>query len=337
MADSTPSRTALKKTRERGITSTLHIGDPDRYVVDAKDGTPLVVRRWNRRSHGDDAPPGPTIVLCDGLGCDGYVWPYLLSRLVGERPLLHLQWRGHGESGVPKDLDTVCITSIVDDLSQVLADFGVGDVVLLGHSMGVPVALECWRAFSEQRFSATVRGLGLFCGVFEDPIKTWHGPHAPDALRPLANLVMNLIFDQGSQGIINRWHQIGGAWKRLMRTDFAYHQAVQGELNPAYIQERDFRPYIEHLGRMDMRVFAQLARDMHRHSAREVLPTISAPTLVVGGARDKFAPPWIAEEMHARIPRSELLMMVEGSHCAPIEQPRLVERAVLRLLKRVDA
>jgi pimeloyl-ACP methyl ester carboxylesterase len=88
---------------------------------------------------------------------------------------------------------------------------------------------------------------------------------------------------------------------------------------------------------MDMRVFARLARDMRDHSAVDVLPTITVPTLVVGGARDKFAPPWIAEVMHERIRDSELLMLVEGSHAAPIEQPRLVERALLRTLARVDA
>ena len=333
MADSTRTqsdrRRALQKSGDPGITSTLHIGDPDRYVVDADDGTALVVRRWTGGS-------GPTIVLCDGLGCDGYVWPYLLQRFMGERPFLHMQWRGHGESAVPKDLNSVRISVIVEDMSQVLSDFGVDDVVFLGHSMGVPVALECWRAFTQQRFSAKISGMGLFCGVYEDPIKTWHGAHAQDAARPLANLVMNLIFEPGAQGIIGRWAQMSGLWKRLVRSDFAYNTTVNGELNPAYINERDFRPYMEHLGRMDMRVFAQLARDMHAHSAKDVLPTIHAPTLIVGGARDKFAPPWIAEEMHARIPDSELLLMVEGSHCAPIEQPRLVERAVLRLLQRVD-
>ncbi len=319
----------MTTTLDPGLTPALSIGSPDRYVIDADDGTPLVVRHWSKGS-------GPTLVLCDGLGCDGYVWPYLLSRFAGERPIFHMQWRGHGESGVPADLDTVRLEVIVRDLSRALERFGVdGDVVLLGHSMGVPIALECWRAQLHQHFHAKIVALGLFCGVFEDPIKTWHGPHASDAMRPLGNVVMNLLFDRGTANVISRWQQLSGFWKKLVKTDFAYNATVQGELNPAYIAEKDFRPYMDHLGRMDMRVFARLARDMHQHSARDVLPLISAPTLVVGGARDKFAPPWIAEEMHARIPDSDLLMMVEGSHCAPIEQPRLVERALLRLLDRL--
>lgn len=325
-----PAPPAPLRVPDPGYTPALSIGNPDRYVIAANDGTSLVVRHWTRGT-------GPTLVLCDGLGCDGYVWPYVLSRFVGERPIFHLQWRGHGESDVPADLESVRLPVIVDDLSRALALFDVKRTVLLGHSMGVPIALECWRAFKNKTFSAQIEGMALICGIFEDPIKTWHGPHATDAMRPMGNVVMNLLFDRGSRGFIARWQQLRTLWKALVKTEFAYNATVKGELNPAYIQEVDFRPYLAHLGRMDMRVFARLARDMHEHSARDVLAGIDAPTLIVGGARDKFAPPWIAEEMHARIPDSDLLMMVEGSHCAPIEQPRLVERALLRFFARLPA
>ncbi len=324
----TPS-TLPRPAADPGLTPALRIGAPGRFVIDAADGTPLVVRHWTSGT-------GPTLVLCDGLGCDGYAWPYVLSRFAGERPVFHMQWRGHGESGVPDDIDSVRLRVIVDDLSAALAAFGVGDVVLLGHSMGVPIALECWRARTEGRFASAIRGLALCCGVFENPIATWHGKYADHATTPLGNLAMNALFDRTSRTVIESWHRLEKVWKRFMAMDFAYHAAVKGELNPSYIKEDDFRPYIAHLQRMDMRVFFRLARDMREHSARDVLDTISVPTLVVGGARDKFAPPHIAEQMRRAIPDSELLMMVEGSHAAPIEQPRLVERALLRLLARVD-
>lgn len=324
-AEPTPTR-----LHDEGLTPALRIGTPERYVVDADDGTRLIARRWRGGT-------GPTIVLCDGLGCDGYTWPYVLRRLVGERPLFHLQWRGHGESDVPRDIDSVRLRVIVDDLARVLAGFGIDDVILVGHSMGVPIALEAWRAQQERRFTARIHGLALMCGVFENPIRTWHGAFADHAVTPLANVVMNALFDRATTGLIARWQGLQRGWKRLVATEFAYRATVRGELNPAYIREEDFRPYLEHLGRMDMRVFVRLARDMREHSAVDVLPTISVPTLVVGGARDKFAPPWIAEVMHDRIPGSELLMLVEGSHAAPIEQPRLVERALLKTLTRIDA
>jgi len=320
---------APQRLHDDGLTVALRTGSPDRFAIAASDGTRLIARHWPGGS-------GPTIVLCDGLGCDGYTWPYVLRRFVGERPVFHLQWRGHGESDVPADIDTVRLRVIVDDLSRALSMFNIDDVILFGHSMGVPIALEAWRAQQERRFAARIHGLALMCGVYEDPIRTWHGAFADHATRPLANLVMNMLFERATVNIISRWDSVQGLWKRLVASEFAYTSTVVGELNPAYVREEDFRPYMEHLGRMDMRVFARLARDMREHSAKDVLPTIDVPTLVVGGARDKFAPPWIAEVMHEQIRGSELLMMVEGSHAAPIEQPRLVERALVRLLARID-
>ena len=312
----------------RSNTPALHIGNPRRYVVDAGDGTPLVVHHW-------PGGTGPTLVLCDGLGCDGYTWPYVLRRYVAERPVFHMQWRGHGDSGVPDDIDTVRLRTVVDDLSNGLKLFGITDAILLGHSMGVPIALEAWRANLEGRFAADIKALGLFCGVFEDPISSWHGPFASYAPRPLGNVLMNALFDTATGAVLDHWDRLADYWRRLLRTEAAYTGTVAGELNPAYIREEDFRPYLKHLERMDMRVFARLARDMREHSARDVLPTITVPTLIVGGARDKFAPRHIAETMHREIRGSTMLMMVEGSHAAPIEQPRLVERALSKLLRRV--
>src|SRR5688572_8998640 len=63
------------------------------------DGTRLSVRTW--AGPADRTP----LVLCDGLGCDGYVWPYLLQRFAGERPIVHAHYRGHGKSDVPDTLE----------------------------------------------------------------------------------------------------------------------------------------------------------------------------------------------------------------------------------------
>jgi pimeloyl-ACP methyl ester carboxylesterase len=310
------------------LTPALGVGSPDVRTHRASDGTRLVLRRWRGGS-------GAPLVLCDGLGCDGYVWRYVLERYAGQRPILHLQWRGHGQSDVPLDLGRLGLEVMVEDLSGAIEAEGLDDVVLLGHSMGVPVALECFR-HRGGRFAPRVRGLSLMCGMFENPIATWHGSPLPDLPRPLGNVLMALLFEPFTDNVLRRWTRLQRTWSRFVRTDFAYRATIHGELNPTLIQEQDFRPYLYHLARMDMRVFAQIARAMRAHSARDVLPRIDVPTLVVGGARDKFAPPWIAETMAREIPEADLLLLVEGSHCAPLEQPRLVEHALARLLARVE-
>lgn len=290
----------------------------------ARDGTRLIVRTW---SEGEGTP----LILCDGLGCDGYIWKYVERRFAGERPLLHVQYRGHGRSDVPRDLDSIRVEVIVDDLAQALDEAGLARGVWLGHSMGVQVALEAYRRLPER-----IVGLALLCGACERPIDTWHHAAFPDDDAPFGNRVMQRIFDGLSRGVIDHWRFMRPVWQRLLRTNTAYRIAVTGELNPDLVRAEDFRPYLHHLAEMDMRVFARLARDLAEHSARDVLPEIDVPTLVVGGGRDRFAPLWVIEEVAALIPDAELLPLVLGSHAAPIEEPRLIERALERLLARVD-
>ena len=74
-----------------------------------------------------------------------------------------------------------------------------------------------------------------------------------------------------------------------------------------------------------------------RHTAREILPTIDVPTLVIAGERDNMTPRALSEEMQRTIPDAELLVVEGGSHTAPIERPQLVnERVALFLAERVD-
>jgi pimeloyl-ACP methyl ester carboxylesterase len=54
---------------------------------------------------------------------------------------------------------------------------------------------------------------------------------------------------------------------------------------------------------------------------REVLPTITIPTLLLYGELDARAPLRIAEQLHARIPASQLRVIPGVGHCCSIEAP----------------
>lgn len=297
-------------------------------IVRARDGTRLSVRTWAAHPGVVERTP---LVLCDGLGCDGYVWPYLLQRFAGERPIVHVHYRGHGKSDVPTDLESVRVAQLVEDMGVILDDTGIQRGVWLGHSMGVQVCLEGFRLARDR-----VAGLALLCGSFERPIDTWHHAFFPGDPAPFGNVFMRKYFSSITSGVIEKWTRLQPFWRMLVASEFALGVTVRGELNPVLLNAEDFRPYMRHLAHMDMRVFARLARDLAEHSARDLLPTIDVPTLVVGGGRDRFCPLWISEEMHSLIPTSELLPLVQGSHCAPLEEPRIVERHIVRLLDRVD-
>jgi pimeloyl-ACP methyl ester carboxylesterase len=66
-----------------------------------------------------------------------------------------------------------------------------------------------------------------------------------------------------------------------------------------------------------------------RPDSRPMLSTISVPALVLVGDSDPSLPPHLSEEIAAGISGSRLVVIPECGHCSTLEQPELVNRALL--------
>ncbi len=284
------------------------------YAVAPSDGSPLFYESWGDRSGGTP------VLLCDGIGCDGYVWRYL-RRDLGERYGLHPHYRGHGRTAAPRDPVRVTIEDLADDMACILDDALVDRAVLIGHSMGVQVALETYR-----RHPSRVAGLVLVCGAPSHPLKTFRGSAQLEDLLP----------------VIQKWiHRVPGVINRLTRamlpTRLAYEVASRLEIRRELVEPRDFMPYLEGMARIDTRLFVAMLSAAGQHSADLLLPEIAVPTLVVAGARDGFTPPERSRAMAEAIPDAELLEIPNASHTAPIERPNLVDWTIRDfLMRRID-
>ena len=281
----------------------------------ARDYTPIYYRVVE-----PGAPPERAalpVLFTDGIGCDGYVWKYLEAELARDRTVLHWHFRGHGNSGLPRDPERVTIADCSDDLVTVLDTVGVERAVLCGHSMGVQVALETVRRTPER-----VAGLVLLCGSYGNPLRTFKGRRVLEDVLPLVRFAVARIP-----------RLVTAFWRNVLPTDLAYQIATAVELNGALIQREDFFPYLEHMARVDVRLFLDMLAAAGRHTAREILPEIKLPTLIVAGERDTFTPMSLSEEMNQLIPESELFVVKDGSHTAPIEKPQEVTERVARFVR----
>ncbi|HWF11949.1 MAG TPA: alpha/beta fold hydrolase [Bryobacteraceae bacterium] len=74
---------------------------------------------------------------------------------------------------------------------------------------------------------------------------------------------------------------------------------------------------------------AQQRALLDRPNAREVLPMIRCPTLVLCGREDQWSPVPQHEEIAAAIPGSKLVIVDECGHMSPAEQPAEVTKALL--------
>jgi pimeloyl-ACP methyl ester carboxylesterase len=285
------------------------------YAVAPSDGSPLFYESWGTR--GAETP----VLLCDGIGCDGYVWRYLKDDL-GSRFGLHPHYRGHGRTAAPRDPARITIEDLADDVACVLDDALVDRAVLIGHSMGVQVALETYRRHADR-----VAGLVLVCGASSHPLKTFRGSAALEEMLPM----------------IQKWiHRVPNVINRVTRwvlpTRLAYEVASRLEIQRDLVEPADFMPYLEGMARIDSRLFVAMLSSAGNHNAEDLLGTITVPVLVVAGGRDGFTPPERSRTMAEAIPGAELLEIPNASHTAPIERPHLVDFTIRDFInRRIDA
>ncbi len=281
----------------------------------ADDGVQLF---WRVVGEGD----GPPIACCNGIGVSTFFWEYLVRRFCTERPVLVWDYRAHGRSGAVSMDSDLSIARHARDLGAVVADAGLERPVLAGHSMGAQVILERFRQAPDE-----VGGLISVLGTYGHPLDTFADLSWS---RQLFDLVIHL-FDRAPRFM--------GVVAKLGVANPAAFDAgrLVGAVDGKRLSRHDLRQYLHHLTVLGFPLFFAMAREMGEHSARDILPSVSVPVLVVAAERDSFTPPRLSRELDDALPDSELVWLHGATHAGIVEQPEVINTAVEHFLReRVD-
>ncbi len=260
---------------------------------------------------------GLPMVLFDGLACSGYVWNYLTVHFVPRFEVIHGHYPGHGLSGVPDRRADFSPARLADDAAAILSHAGVGPAILVGHSLGVQVALETWR-----RHPSRVRALVLLCG---GPGKVVRFIDKTSPLRfviPTLSIA-EMFFPEIARKLLGGFSSRTAAWLATW----------SNEINRRLILKSDLEAYFKGIQTSDLGTVVRMARAADTHDATPYLPAVDVPTLVMGGKLDRFTPVNRMEEAAALIPGAELTVTRRGSHALPVEQPDFVNLRIERFLK----
>ena len=96
------------------------------------DGIPL---RFEARGSG-----APALVFVHGWSCDRSYWDVQLDWFSAGHQVVAMDLAGHGESGAGRQAWTMA--AFGDDVVTVVQALGLGEVVLIGHSMGGDIVVE---------------------------------------------------------------------------------------------------------------------------------------------------------------------------------------------------
>ena len=192
------------------------------------------------------------------------------------------------------------LASITAMAEHVLAQVPAGPFALAGHSMGGRVALEVLRLAPRRVERLALLDTGL------DPLA---GGQA--GLAELEQRVALLALAQ-AQGM----RAMGRQWAR-------------GMVHSSRLGTPLFEDILDMIERQTPQVFeAQISALLARPDARELLPRIACPTLLLCGRQDAWSPLARHQHMHALLPGSRLVVVEDSGHMTTMEQPAAVSAAL---------
>jgi len=208
--------------------------------------------------------------------------------------VLAVDHRGHGR-GI-RSLEPFRFVDCADDAAALVRHLGVGPVLVVGYSMGGPIA-----QLLAHRHPDIVRGLVLSATAMTftaspAPARTW--------------VTMGLL--GFSLRLFSR-----RLYLRYLRRGRLTNEAVQAWL-------------MSELMRHDNAAIAEAGRELARYDSRAWIGEIQAPTAVVATMRDNLVPPRFQLLMQQRIPGAALFE-VPGDHLAVGSHPQYVPQLLAAL------
>lgn len=249
---------------------------------------------------------GEPLLLLHGFTGSVSQWEPLVASLSSTHQLILVDMLGHGESDAPEHAERYSTAEVVEDLAELLRQLRLDQVHVLGYSMGGRIALSFAVLKKE-----LVRSLIL------------------ESSSPgLASEAERLTRIQSDQTLADRIEQQGIEWFAdywsklpLFSSLLQLPQAKQLQLHEARLRNHPFG-------------LAQSLRGIGTGTQPSwwlQLEELVIPVQLIAGELDqKYC--LIAEEMHRRLPQSQLAIVSGAGHNVHVEQPHLFDTIIKRFL-----
>ncbi|KKE98455.2 alpha/beta hydrolase [Mycolicibacterium obuense] len=294
--------------------------DADRStVVTTPDGVPLAVREVGPQ----DAPL--TVVFAHGFSLRMGSFHFQRARLSeqwgAQVRMVFYDQRGHGQSGEASP-DTYTVEQLGQDLESVLAVMAPrGPVVLVGHSMGGMTVLSHARQYP-QRYPTRIVGAAIIAsaaeGVSRSPLGEILKNPALEAVQFTARYAPKTV------------HRFRGAARSVIGPILRAASFGDEKISPSVVA---FSERMMHDTPIATLVEFLHALEVHDETAG-LVTLRKVPTLIACGDRDLLTPAEYSREMAAALPKSELVIVGGAGHLVQLEQPEIIDDALVRLVER---
>jgi pimeloyl-ACP methyl ester carboxylesterase len=248
---------------------------------------------------------GPPLVLLHGGLDDSRSWRRQLEGLADEFTVLAWDAPGYGRSSdVPESWR---LPEFADAVAGWLERLGIERPHVLGLSWGSSIALELYR-----------RHPGLAASlILASAYAGWVGSLSPEEVEARLEGAL-AVADLPPEQLLSGWH---GLFSEAATPE------VRRELHAIWT---------ENAGARRPGAYRAMVRSMAEADLRDVLPDVRVPTLLLYGELDERSPLDVADELDARIPGSELVVIPGVGHLAQAEAPDEFNRHVRRFVREVE-
>ena len=246
-----------------------------------------------------DIGEGPTLLFAHGLFASHHIFAAQVQALSHAYRCIVLDMPGHGLSGY--DPTGWTLDDLSCDLALMIDELALGKVTIVGQSQGAMVALRL-----AARYPKLLAGLVLIGtsarAEFPERLETW---------RRQREILLN-----GSDT----------AREAFFTTLQAYVNSAEWLQNHPH--EAAEERAMMHAHNREGLALALDAAVFDRGDITHLLPTITAPTLVIVGEEDRATPVVLSKEIAALLPDAQLLTLAKTGHHPPTEAADAVTAAI---------
>ena len=233
--------------------------------------------------------------------------------------LVQFDYRCHGASDDDPTPSNVTMARLADDASLVFEKLCDDRTIVVGHSLGVQVAIELF-----VRYPDRISCLILLCGSAFDTLGAI--PSKP----PFRNAVLGALrFGERVVPLARLLKDVA------IRRDLVTKVGILLGGMSKHTPRAPIEALLANVDRLDVRMMMTLAQSYIQHSVRSLLPRVTVPTLFLVGQKDSLASPSHADEVLRWLPDAQKYVVKGCTHLALVEKPDEVHNVAEAFLQRV--
>jgi len=269
-----------------------------------QEGHNLYYEDINQESHLN------TIILLHGFASSASFFKYQIKVLKNSYRIIAFDALGHGRSDHPTDLASDITKNIrydiIRDLEDLLKHLNViGGYGIIGHSLvgGMIAQLICMKHPQDVKFLVLLNSGYIM----------------------IDNVIRNIFYNLLPHFIrMNFLDVVANSVETVLDKTIPYIiSALSNSVNNLKMSEEELRMHIED------QIFRMISE------INDYNPSINCPTLIIGARLDNFAPETMSEELHKKIPNSELEIIEMAGHFAPAQRKEIVNELICKFISKL--